>query len=75
MPLSKLHERYGTIVRIGPNVLSFTDPNAIKEIYNRRFVKVGRNTARLRAFLSPMRHPILTDHHTNSRISIRLQLE
>ena len=44
MPLSTLHEKYGTIVRIGPNVLSFNDPNAIKDIYNKRFVKVDRNT-------------------------------
>lgn len=28
-----LHRRYGDIVRLGPNVLSFADPRAIKIIY------------------------------------------
>ncbi|KAF2149936.1 cytochrome P450 oxidoreductase [Myriangium duriaei CBS 260.36] len=28
-----LHRRYGDIVRLGPNVLSFADPKAIKTIY------------------------------------------
>lgn len=28
-----LHRKYGDIVRIGPNVLSFADPKAIKVIY------------------------------------------
>jgi hypothetical protein len=37
----KLHRRYGDIVRVGPNVLSFADPCAIKIIYglNKGFVK------------------------------------
>lgn len=29
----ELHEKYGDIVRLGPNVLSFADPKAIKVIY------------------------------------------
>lgn len=28
-----LHRKYGDIVRLGPNVLSFADPKAIKAIY------------------------------------------
>lgn len=38
-----LHRKYGDIVRLGPNVLSFADPKAIKVIYglNKGFVKVG----------------------------------
>ncbi|MDI1490295.1 MAG: hypothetical protein OHK93_001495 [Ramalina farinacea] len=40
MPIAELHERYGEVVRIGPNVLSFNNPNAIKDIYNKNFVKV-----------------------------------
>lgn len=38
----KLHRQYGDIVRLGPNVLSFADPKAIKDIYglNKGFVKV-----------------------------------
>ncbi|TID23989.1 pisatin demethylase [Venturia nashicola] len=36
-----LHEKYGDVVRIGPNVLSFADPKAIKTIYglNKGFTK------------------------------------
>ena len=29
----KLHERYGDIVRLGPNLLSFSNPNALSDIY------------------------------------------
>lgn len=28
-----LHKKYGDVVRLGPNVLSFADPRAIKAIY------------------------------------------
>ncbi|KAI1817145.1 isotrichodermin C-15 hydroxylase [Poronia punctata] len=32
----KLHDRYGPVVRIGPDHLSFTDPQAWKDIYGHR---------------------------------------
>lgn len=32
----KLHDKYGPVVRIGPNHLSFTDPRAWKDIYGHR---------------------------------------
>lgn len=37
----QLHRQYGDVVRLGPNVLSFADPRAIKIIYglNKGFVK------------------------------------
>ena len=37
-----LHEKYGDVVRLGPNLLSFGDPKALKTIYglNKGFVKV-----------------------------------
>lgn len=37
-----LHKRYGDVVRLGPNVLSFADPRAVKAIYglNKGYVKV-----------------------------------
>lgn len=40
----KLHRQHGDIVRLGPNVLSFSDPKAIKQIYglNKGFVKVSK---------------------------------
>jgi hypothetical protein len=28
-----IHEKYGDVVRIGPNELSFSDPQAIRDIY------------------------------------------
>ena len=42
-PMIKTHEKYGDIVRIGPNVLSFRQPHAISDIYGphgRNFTKV-----------------------------------
>lgn len=38
----RLHRQYGDVVRLGPNVLSFGDPAAVKSIYglNKGFVKV-----------------------------------
>lgn len=38
-----LHREHGDIVRLGPNVLSFADPKAIKQIYglNKGITKVG----------------------------------
>ena len=38
-----LHKKHGDIVRLGPNVLSFANPKAIRAIYglNKGFVKVG----------------------------------
>lgn len=45
---NKLHRKHGSIVRLGPNTLSFSDPAAIKTIYglNKGFVKVGLCTKR-----------------------------
>lgn len=39
----RLHRQHGDIVRLGPNVLSFADPKAIKDIYglNKGFVKAS----------------------------------
>lgn len=38
----RLHEKYGDVVRLGPNALSFSDPKALKAIYglNKNMVKV-----------------------------------
>lgn len=38
----ELHQKYGSVIRIGPNVVSVSDPNAVKIIYaiNAGFVKV-----------------------------------
>ena len=39
----KLHRKLGDIVRLGPNALSFSNPEALKTIYglNKGFVKVN----------------------------------
>jgi hypothetical protein len=39
-----MHEKYGDVVRMGPNVLSFGQPQAIKDIYGpgKQFKKVSR---------------------------------
>lgn len=44
----RLHEKYGTLVRLGPRVVSVADPEAIKVIYglNAGFVKVRAPTLR-----------------------------
>jgi hypothetical protein len=55
----KLHRKYGDIVRLGPKVLSFADPAAVKDIYglNKGFVKVPlmmtvpSNTANSRLYI------------------------
>lgn len=36
MRIKEFHETYGSIVRIAPNELSFTDPKAFKDIYSTR---------------------------------------
>ncbi|EFX05320.1 pisatin demethylase [Grosmannia clavigera kw1407] len=37
----RLHEQHGSVVRLGPNVLSFSDPKALRTIYglNKGFIK------------------------------------
>lgn len=46
-----LHKKYGDVVRLGPNTLSFSDPKALKTIYglNKGFVKVRYINDRRRA--------------------------
>ena len=43
MTLVDLHEKYGSAVRVGPNVVSIADPDAIDKIYGIKtdFMKVG----------------------------------
>jgi hypothetical protein len=45
-----LHRKHGDVVRLGPNVLSFADPRAIKAIYglNKGVVKVRPTLGLLR---------------------------
>ena len=41
--LQEMHERYGELVRIGPNTVAFSNPEAIPTVYTTRtgFPKVG----------------------------------
>ena len=43
----KLHDNYGSAVRVGPNVVSIADPDAIDKIYGSKtdFSKVGGHRA------------------------------
>lgn len=43
IPLRGLHDRYGDIVRLGPNALSFRNPQAIRDIFG-----AGKNWAKVR---------------------------
>jgi hypothetical protein len=47
----KLHAKYGDVVRVGPNVLSFGNPSAIQDIYglNKGFIKVSSDGTSRRA--------------------------
>ena len=48
-----LHEKYGDIVRVGPNLLSFGNPEAIKDVYGvgKAWNKVRRYQDSTRGFL------------------------
>jgi len=54
----QLHAKYGDVVRLGPNSLSFADPKALKSIYgpNKGFVKVGPPPKSVK-----IRNAVLTD--------------
>lgn len=54
----KLHQDLGDVVRLGPNALSFADPQAIKDIYglSKRLPKVGNIQDNISKF------PMLTGH-------------
>ena len=48
-----LHRKYGSVVRLGPNVLSFSDPEALKTIYglNKGFIKVRAGIVTLKGMV------------------------
>lgn len=55
-----LHKQHGDIVRLGPNVLSFADPKAIKTIYG---LNKGMTKVRLHLIMT-----YLPAYHTNTTI-------
>lgn len=66
-PMLKIHEKYGDVVRIGPNVLSFGQPQAISDIYGPH----GRNFTKV--MISILRH-YLALNSSDSRNTIRSTL-
>lgn len=69
--LLQLHEKYGTIVRIGPDLVSVSNPATIVPIYTRRsrnrvslHVIVSRNDTNL--CLAKLRYPIPSDLSSSS---------
>lgn len=42
-----LHRKYGSVVRLGPNVLSFSEPEAVKDIYatKKHYMKVANDVS------------------------------
>ena len=49
-----LHAKYGDVIRLGPNTLSFACPQAVKDIYglNKGFRKVSHTESVLRTILT-----------------------
>ncbi|KAJ5113440.1 hypothetical protein N7456_001974 [Penicillium angulare] len=65
----RLHDKYGPVVRIGPNHLSFTSPQAWKDIYGHR---PGGEMAKAPQFTRPVRGVASTilnaDHEEHQRL-------
>lgn len=65
-----LHKKHGDIVRLGPNVLSFADPKAIKTIYglNKGMTKVGEPCLYQSHFANADNHDSLTSTPFNKQL-------
>ncbi|KAJ5566018.1 Cytochrome P450 [Penicillium sp. DV-2018c] len=65
----KLHEKYGDIVRIAPNEVTFIHPNALKEIYSIRPGKPQRPKDQRHLSIGPNQIPSIlrTDDQTHAR--------
>lgn len=52
----RLHEQLGPVVRIGPNIVSLSDPQLVKVVYSTRgeYLKVGRTPFRFCLLLAPL---------------------
>lgn len=60
----KLHRRYGDVVRLGPNVLSFADPKAIKIIY-------GLKKDMTKSDFYPVQQAVVKGHRLQSLFSTK----
>lgn len=63
----KLHAKYGDIVRVAPNVLSFSDPAAVRDIYglNKGYIKVSPCTCHI------VRKVSLTQERVDTMMSLQ----
>ncbi|KAI1812505.1 isotrichodermin C-15 hydroxylase [Poronia punctata] len=57
----RMHERYGKIVRFGPNSLSFNSNGALKDIYG------FKANVRKAAFYDAFAHPVPNTHNTRDK--------
>ncbi|KAI0205898.1 isotrichodermin C-15 hydroxylase [Astrocystis sublimbata] len=57
----RMHERYGKIVRFGPNSLSFNSNSALKDIYG------FKTNVRKAAFYDAFAHPVPNTHNTRDK--------
>lgn len=59
-----LHRKYGDVVRLGPNVLSFADPKAIKVIY-------GLNKGVIKSDFYPVQQAVVKGQRLQSLFSTK----
>lgn len=68
----ELHERHGPIVRVGPNELSYSDPEAWDDIYGRRIPGKRKENSKPEWYTGPSDHDIsgssLGDHGRMRRL-------
>ncbi|KAI1332501.1 isotrichodermin C-15 hydroxylase [Xylariaceae sp. FL0255] len=57
----RMHERYGKIVRFGPNSVSFNSNGALKDIYG------FKSNVRKAAFYDAFAHPVPNTHNTRDK--------
>ncbi|KAJ4413828.1 hypothetical protein N0V85_003411 [Neurospora sp. IMI 360204] len=65
-----LHERYGPVLRVAPNILSYTDPDAYRDIRGHRKQGNGQNPTDVEGFFFMQRQTLLgmdRDGHTRVR--------
>ncbi|KAK5995578.1 Cytochrome P450 monooxygenase AKT7 [Cladobotryum mycophilum] len=57
----RMHQKYGKVVRFGPNSVSFNSNTSLKEIYN------FRSNVRKAEFYNAFAHPVANTHNTRDK--------
>lgn len=67
-----LHKKYGDVVRLGPNTLSFSDPKALKTIYglNKGFIKVCQFSGQHQTSIDDSSSPTFTSSNNQLQKAI-----